>query len=245
MPEPMVIDADGKIVTVRLMDDAWIINQCAGGHPFRPRPGIVWKNADRCAMLPEIPGDRFRDCLRETKNRFGNCAVVAWHDGRVLGHLVWMPRSKAREVRAAGWPFFGPPTEDEGVLVVINLAFCSLSGHEFRRKGVGRAMVNLMTTWARENAWRTIEVYETTGGLFPRDWLDWCIPPAPFWKGRGFTVCAHRPQAYTDEMLAELLADNPRGSEQEQAEKRRIIAAIRAGQIDESRMGRFDLRLDL
>lgn len=135
MPEPVAIDANGKIVTVKLMDDSWIINQCAGAHPFKPRSGIVWTESDHCARLPQIPGCELQNLFRSARNRYGNCAVVAWHEDRVLGHLVWLPRNAAREAHALGWQFFGPPEEDDGVLVVINLAFCSLSGHEFRGKG--------------------------------------------------------------------------------------------------------------
>jgi hypothetical protein len=151
----------------------------------------------------------------------------------------------ARSVRATGWQFFGPPAEDDGVLVVVNLAFCSLSGHEFRCKGVGKAMAGLMTAWARENGWRTVEVYETTAGLFPWDWLDCCIPPKPFWEGRSFRVFAHRPRPFTDEGLSAALADNPRNSEKERIEKQQTVAKIRAGLIDESQTGDFDLRLIL
>ncbi|MFA6134557.1 MAG: GNAT family N-acetyltransferase [Phycisphaerae bacterium] len=245
MPSPMTIDAGGKTVSLALMDDSWIINQCAGGHPFKPRPGVVWTEHDRCGRLPEIPGDKMRDLLQEQKNSLGNCAVVAWHDGRVLGHLVWMARSTARTVHASGCQFFGQPEDDEGVLVVINLAFCSLGGHEFRRKGVGKAMVGMMADWARENGWSTIEVYDVSGGLFPWDWLDFCIPPKPFWEGRGFKVMAERPHRFTNEELAAALADNPRNSEQEQAQKRQTIDQIQAGAVDESQMGHFDLRLSL
>jgi GNAT superfamily N-acetyltransferase len=245
MPQLIAIDANGKIVDIRLMDESWIINQCAGAHPFKPTSGVVWSEAQRCARLPEIPGSRLQDFLRETKNNYGNCAAIARHEDRVLGHLVWIPRSTAREIHATGWHLFGPAEEDEGTLVVVNLAFCSLSGHEFRRKGIGSAMVGLMIAWAREEGWRAIEVYETTGGLFPWDWFDVCVPPRPFWEGRGFVAFACRPQRYTEEELSGLLADNPRGSAAEQGDKQRIIAAIRAGQVDESRIGSFDLRLTL
>lgn len=106
-------------------------------------------------------------------------------------------------------------------------------------------MVGLMSAWAKENNWRAIEVYEVSGGLFPWDWLDSCIPPRPFWERRNFTVCAHRPHRFTSEELSALLADNPRNSEQEQAQKQQIAAKIRAGLIDESQMGHFDLKLVL
>ena len=35
MAEPRVIDADGKQVVVKLMDDSWTFNQCVSAHPFQ------------------------------------------------------------------------------------------------------------------------------------------------------------------------------------------------------------------
>jgi hypothetical protein len=245
MADQAVINVNGKEVSVRLMDDSWIINQCAGAHPFKPRAGAVWSDSDRCARLSGIPGDHFQEFLRGVRNAIGNCAAIAWHDGFVLGHMVWIPRSTARAVRASGWEFFGQPEEDDRTLVVVNLAFCSLSGHEFRGQSVGKAMVALMAAWARERGWQAIEVYGAPGGLFPADWLDSCIPPKPFWERRNFSVVAHRPHLYTDEELAAVLKDDPRHSDQEQARKRQIIADIQAVAIDPSRTGHFDLRLAL
>jgi hypothetical protein len=245
MADQTVIDVNGKVVSVKLMDDSWIINQCAGGHPFKPRAGVVWSESDRCARLRDIPGSNFQEFLQGVRRAIGNCAAIAWQDRFVLGHLVWIPRSTARTVRASGWEFFGPPEEDDRTLIVVNLAFCSLSGHEFRCKGVGKAMVDRMVAWAREHAWRAIEVYDVPAGLFPSDWFDWCIPPKPFWEGRNFDVLAHRPQRYCDEDLTTLLQDNPRNSEHEQTQKQQIVAEIQAGMIDQSRTGHFDLRLVL
>ncbi|MCL2700272.1 MAG: GNAT family N-acetyltransferase [Phycisphaerae bacterium] len=245
------IRVDGKTVTLRLMDESWLINQCAGAHPFKPRPGVVWQAHERCARLPEIAGDEFPNMLRRLRDTYGHCAAIAWHDERVLGHLVWMPRHEARTLRAKGFECFGPAADDAtgagdaGTLVVVNLAFCSLSGHGFRRKGVGRAMVDMMLAWAWEHGWRRIEAYDVTGGLFPWDWLDACIPPRPFWEHMGFAVFGQRLHAYTEEELDGLLADNPRHDDREQEEKRSIVARVRAGQVDEALMGHFDLRLVL
>jgi len=202
------IHADDKTVTIKLMDESWLINQCTGAHPFKPRPGVVWKAHERCARLPEVAGHEFPNVLRRLRDTYGNCAAIAWHGGHVLGHLVWMPRHEARTLRAKGCEFFGPvagdgpEAGDAGTLVVVNLAFCSLSGHGFRRKGVGRAMVDMMVAWAWEHGWRRIEAYDVTGGLFPWDWLDACIPPRPFWERMGFAVFGQRLRAYTEEELA-------------------------------------------
>lgn len=244
MSNPMTIDIEGKRVVVRLMDDGWIINQCAGGRPFRPRQGVVWKASDRCARLP-VPGDQFSGLLRQAKETYGNCAAIAWHDERVLGHIVFLPRRLARDHQATGWQFYGPADTDAGTLVVMNLAFCSLGGHEFRRKGIGKALVALMVDWAREHGWCAIEVYETSGGLFPSDWFDACIPPKPFWEARGFAVVAHRPRQFTDADLQNLVNDNPRNSAEEQEQKRDVVARLRAGLIGDDQLGSFDLRLSL
>lgn len=243
MVEPRTIDADGKQVVVKLMDDSWIMNRCVGDHPWKPRQGIVWAHSDHCVRLP-VPGDELPDFVRQMRDTYGNCAAVAWHGELVLGHIVWLPRAVARKWRSTGWEQFGPAAEDEGNLVVINLAFCSLSGHEFRRKGVGEALVGIMLDWARVNAWQKIEVYDTGGGLFPAEWLDYCIPPRPFWEGRGFSVFAkRRDEIFSDETLSAIIEDNPRNSAEEQRQKEEIIAAIRRGSIDpELYAYRYDLR---
>jgi GNAT superfamily N-acetyltransferase len=230
--EPRIIETDAGRVVVKLMDDSWILNQCVGAHPAKPQPGVVWRHDEHCARLP-VPGDEFGGFMSDVRERHGNCAVIAWHGQTVLGHLVFLPRAVARERRATGCEHFGPADEDEGVLVVANLAFCSLSGHEFRGKGVGKALVATMLDWAREHDWRRVEVYGTGGGLSPSDWLDACIPPHPFWEGRGFTAFArHGDGTVSDEKLDELLRDNPRSSDEEQQRKAELVAAIRRGEID-------------
>jgi len=179
------------------------------------------------------------------KETYGNCAVIAWLDEFVLGHLVFLPKGEARTAGAVGREFFGLPELDDGVLVVINLAFCSLSGHSFRRKGIGKAMVHLMRVWAKSKNWKRIEVFRTSGGLFPWDWFDACIPPKPFWETVGFQMMNFHPHSYTEADLAEIMADNPRNSLQEQKQKQLIIEKIRKGLIPESETGFFDLKLDL
>ena len=246
MVEPITVDADGKEIVVKLMDDAWIINCCAGAHPFKPTQGIFWSHSDHCSRLP-IPGDEFPDFMRHIRDTYGNCAAIAWHRDTVLGHIVFLPRFVARKQRATGFEHFGPAIDDKGILVVINLAFCSLSGHEFRRKGVGKALVDIMLNWARENGWSTVEVYDTTTGLFPADWYDYCIPPKAFWEGRGFSVFAkRRDETFSDQSLKAIMADNPRNNSEEQQQKERIIKDIKHGVIDPTLPAyRYDLLRNL
>lgn len=247
MIEPKHIDVDGKQVVVKLMDDSWIINQCAGGHPFKPKEGVVWKHSDQCARLP-IPGDKLPSFMSEVRQAYDNCAAIAWYDDMVLGHIVFLPRKIARQKHAIGWEHFGPETEDKDTLVVINLAFCSLSGHEFRRKGIGKALVSLMIEWASAANYKTIEVYNTEPGLFPVEWLDHCIPPKIFWEGRGFEVFANHPneEYFSENNLEAIMADNPRDSIEEQKFKTQFIEKLRSGDIDINLYPfKYDLRLSL
>jgi hypothetical protein len=107
-------DAEGKQVIVKPTDVSCISSQCAGMRPFKPRHRVVWRHDEHCGHLP-LPGES------------------------VLGHIVWLPRAVARDFEAAGSQDFGPPDEDKGTLVVINLASCSIGGLESRRKGIGGA----------------------------------------------------------------------------------------------------------
>ncbi len=245
MPTARIIDADGKEVVVKLMDDSWIMNQCAGAHPFKPKEGTVWKHSEHCARLP-VPGDELTGFMSSIRDTYGNCAAIAWCGEKVLGHIVFLPRAIARQRQATGYERFGPADQDEGTLVVINLAFCSLSGHEFRRKGIGKALVGIMLDWASENNWRRVEVYGTDAGLFPADWYDHCIPPRSFWEDRGFTVFAkHRDSKLSPEDMTAIMEDNPRDSDAEQRQKREMLAAIQSGNIDPELYGyTFDLRRD-
>ncbi len=242
MATPRIIDADGKEVVVKLMDDSWIMNQCAGTHPFKPREGIVWKHSEHCARLP-VPGDEVPGFMSKIRDTYGNCAAIAWCGEKVLGHIVFLPRAIARQQQATGHEHFGPTDQDEGTLVVVNLAFCSLSGHEFRGKGIGKGMVGIMLDWADQNNWRRVEVYGTGAGLFPAEWYDHCIPPRPFWEHRGFTVFAkHGDRELCPEDIAAIMEDNPRHSDAEQKQKREILAAIQSGEIDPEVYGHtFDL----
>jgi GNAT superfamily N-acetyltransferase len=237
MVEPRVIETAAGCVVVKLMDDSWILNRCVGAHPIKPQPGVVWRHDEHCARLP-VPGDEFGGFMREMRETYGNCAVVAWRDDTVLGHLMFLPRAVARRWQATGWEGFGPPSDDAGTLVVANLAFCSLSGHEFRGHGVGKALVAAMLDWARENGWRRVEVYGAGGGLFPGDWLDACIPPRPFWEGRAFTVFArYGDGTISDERLKGLMDDDPRNSDEERRRKTQLVAAIRRDEIDPALYG--------
>ena len=246
MISPCIIDAGGKKVVVRLMDDSWTFNECVSAHPFKPRHGVVWSHNQHCSRLP-VPGDQLPDFIDRVRQAYGTCAVLAWHGEILLGHVVFLPKTLARERKATGWKRFGDTASDAGTIVVINLAMCSLSGHEFRRKGIGTALVEIMCQWAVENGWEQIEVYDTDGGLFPVDWLDHCIPPRPFWEKQGFVVFQkHGEGRFSKEYLEAVLKDNPRNSAAEQREEEELIEALHRGTVDQERYAyQYDLRLEL
>jgi len=246
MAKPRYIDADGKQVVVKLMDDSWIFNMCVSADPIKPRHGVVWAHHDHCGRLP-VPGDELPSFMLKMMESYGNCAAMAWHNDTLLGHIVFLPKAVARQRKATGWEYFGDTEKDKETLVVINLAMCSLSGHKFRRKGIGKALTGIMTEWAKENMWKRIEVYHTAGGLFPVDWLDHCIPPKPFWEKRGFKLTGKRGDGkFSDSCLQAVMEDNPRNNADEQKFKTEIIKEIHNNSIDQALYAyQFDLRLKL
>jgi len=77
--EPRIITFDDTTVTVKMMDDSWIINQCVSHSPFVPKAGVVWSHKDRCSRL-QIPGDQFEDTMRSFRDvagrmSYGKCRI--------------------------------------------------------------------------------------------------------------------------------------------------------------------------
>lgn len=69
MIEPRHIDADGKQVAVKLMDDSWTFNMCVSSSPFKPRHGVVWAHHDHCSRLP-VPGDELPYFMKQMRDKY-------------------------------------------------------------------------------------------------------------------------------------------------------------------------------
>jgi len=133
-PEPRIITFGDTSVTVKMMDDSWIINQCVSHSPFVPKPGVVWSHEDRCSRV-QIPGDQFEDAMRSFRDAYGNAAVIAWDGNVALGHIIFVPKAEARKQKMLFHERMPASAGDDKTLVVEAVAFCSIGGQKYRRRG--------------------------------------------------------------------------------------------------------------
>lgn len=229
-----------------MMDDSWIINQCLGHSPLVPKSGVVWSHKDRCGRLL-IPGDEYEQTMCYFRNTYGNAAVIAWDDNIALGHIIFVPKSEARERKMLFHERMLVSPCDDKTLVVQAVAFCSIGGQKYRGRGIGCAMTELMIEWATVNGWRKIQIYGVPSGLFPGHWMDFCMPPKPFWQKFGFEVFSKTESEETwEQVKVENLGDDPRKSPEEMAYKKDIIAKVEQGEISEEEWAfEFDVEKSL
>jgi hypothetical protein len=107
----------------------------------------------------------------------------------VVGILTFFPTPDLIERQAMGWEKM-VAFQDPQTLAVATCVLCSLSGHEYRRKGIGTAMVELAIEWAASHGFKRIAAFDVPSGMVEMDWGHPCRPPKPFWEKLGFSVIA-------------------------------------------------------
>ncbi len=225
-PEPRLIKFDATTVTVKMMDDSWIINRCVSHSPFVPQPGVVWSHEDRCSRV-QIPGDRFEDAMRSFRDTYGNVAVIAWDGDVALGHIIFVPKNEARRWKMLHHDRMPTSSDDDRTLLIEAVGFYSIGGQKYRGQGIGKTMVGMMIDWATQNGWTGMQVFGVPCGLFPGDWMDSCMPPKPFWEKFGFQAFHKVKTGRTwEEVAAAHLGDDPRNSRTEEELKKRIVESI-------------------
>lgn len=226
-PEPRLVKFDDTTVTVKMMDDTWIINRCVSHSPFIPKPGVVWSHEDRCSRV-QIPGDQFEDAMRTFRNTYGNAAVIAWDRNAALGHIIFVPKTEARRWKMLHHERMPTSPDDNKTLVVEAVGFCSIGGQKYRGHGIGRVMAEMMIDWAGRNSWTKMQIFGVPSGLFPARWMDSCMPPKPFWEKFGFEMIRKVENGKTwDEIKAAHLGDDPRNNPTEMELKKRIIENLK------------------
>jgi len=145
-----MIKFDGKTVIVKMMDDSWIINECITHGPTVPRHGVVWSHSDHCTRLL-IPGDEYENTMKELMEKYGNCAVIAWDEKLALGHIIFVPKIEARNRKMLYYEKMTETSYDDKTLVIEAVGFCSITGHEYRHRGIGKATAQMVLDWAKIN----------------------------------------------------------------------------------------------
>ena len=190
------------MIEIRPMDEGYIHVDCLHHGPVDPSSpptrGREWQDAPR---LPPHPwsdetvaelarqyrrisegwaGDPAREFMREMIQRHGTCAMLAWEDGKVVGHLRFYPLTiaqllfeadpkKHRLLADAGVTVFEPDPETLWVLCVmtsrpyVGPQEGEMGGKAFpsskaagARRGRGQKLVAALISWAGERGWKRI-----------------------------------------------------------------------------------------
>jgi len=183
-----------KTVSVRMMDESYVVSDCPQEPvqvtSLRQRRG-VW-----CRSMGVFPGRTppIRDVVEHAQKAHGNCAVIAWDADRVVGILTFFPVEDLVDREAYGWEQMMPYIVQD-TLAVGSCVLCSLAGDEYRGKGIGRTMAELMIEWAQSRGKKRIGVFAVESGLATIHWKDSCRPPKPFWEKLGFSVVGKQTSA--------------------------------------------------
>ena len=205
--EPIERDGSGRlreeerVIEIKPMDDSHIYVSCLHFGPVNPavplRPG--WEQP----KVPDLPphpwtdetiselarkyrclgegqlGDPTREFMREMMGRYGTCAILAWEDGSIIGHLRFYPLSIAQLLARGGEEqqpapshsalLFEPDPEALWVLCVmtalpnIGATEATVDGRHFptarqagARKGTGTKLVRGLIDWADQQGWKRI-----------------------------------------------------------------------------------------
>jgi GNAT superfamily N-acetyltransferase len=146
----------------------------------------------------------------------------------VLGHIIFVPKAEARRLKMLHHERMPITRNDDKILVVEAVGFCSIGGQNYRRRGIGRAMVEMIIDWSRQNGWTKLQIFGVPSGLFPGHWMDSCMPPRPFWEKFGFEVIGKvRTRQTWEQIKAAHLRDDPRNNPTEMELKRKTVESIK------------------
>ena len=180
------------MIEIRPMDESFILIDCLHDGAVDPSspPRRVEKEWQDAADLPPHPwsdetiaelakkyrrisegwaGDPCREFMREMIQRHGSCAMLAWKDGKVVGHLRFYPLSVAHLLLSAAPEKQHPLAEsamlfepDSGALWVQCMMTCApyedadQAKKVGARKGVGLKLARALIPWAKQHGWKRI-----------------------------------------------------------------------------------------
>jgi GNAT superfamily N-acetyltransferase len=181
-------------LVLKPMDRSFLLWRCLHDGP------VTRKNLDVPPDESRLPFRRTAiPLLKRLTELYGSAAILAWEGDRVVGLLRFVPRVVSQMEGGGGFCLLMPhpaglkedfppgvlpskETIEDRTLVVTCMQLLS----DRQRKGFGRAMVERLKSWVREEGWEAIEatayqdlplVYEVTGNA-GRSW----------WEGLGFHV---------------------------------------------------------
>jgi GNAT superfamily N-acetyltransferase len=170
------------MVEIKEMDDSYILDRCPLGTPLDP----LHLSQDEYPGYGERAKEIRRRFFREVRDRYGNCVLFAWDDGKIVGFLIFLPKPVARKLGLKPMP---DPDDERAEKTLVYVCMQLVS--EYREKGLGTRLMEAMVAWAKHNGWTRIEANNISEGSTDEDWRwSWGLPK---WERMGFRVIRDRP----------------------------------------------------
>lgn len=175
---------EGKHVTIKEMDESYIF---AGDmKPNYHTGGVGCCTAD-CAIDPKtaIPNLVFEEYHREAMWRYGQSALLAWHDEKIVGFVNFHPLNASFDIlcphedtpeNRKRFEEFKWPEEPSRALRIV----CVDVAPGFRRNGLGTKLVEALIEWAPDWGFKRLHVGANENA--------WWMPCKPFWEKLEFEV---------------------------------------------------------
>jgi len=133
-------------------------------------------------------GERTREIrrgfFRQVRDRYGNCVLMAWDEGMVVGFLMFLPKPVARKLG-----IYTLPTRELADETLVYT--CMQLAPAYHGQGLGTRLVKALIAWAREHGWRRIEVKNVSSGVRDEAWRwGWALPK---WQRLGFEAATDGP----------------------------------------------------
>ena len=193
-------------LVVEPFNSDFVLWRCVHDGPLtRENIDVGWSDAE------ELPWEALRarnlPFLTKLRETYGAYAIVARHDGQVIGHLRFYPKAVCAMSCSFGMciqqQYPGGPADDfadedfpplDQIQDRTLIVHCMMSGapipaeNKHHREGIGTRMALCLIEWAKGKGWRAIEatafedlemIYEFTGAAGRH-----------FWEKLGFKVVA-------------------------------------------------------
>jgi GNAT superfamily N-acetyltransferase len=184
MNEAMRYIKDGREIVIKEMDESYIF---AGDMRTNPHTGHLGCCTCDGPIDPNkaIPNQVFEAYHREAMRRYGQSAILAWHDDKVVGFINFHPLNASFDIlcpqvdtpenkekyQNIEWP---DKASDTLRILCVDLA------PSYRRMGLGTMLAETLIEWAPSWGFKKLHVGANENA--------WWIPCKPFWQRLGFVV---------------------------------------------------------
>lgn len=165
------------MLRIKEMDESYILDDCPLYMPLDPER-LARRELPEHFDIERAKQMR-RRFFREIRQKYGNCVLFAWDDGKIVGFLIFLPKTVARRL--------GLKTLHDDELTTKTMVYvCMQLVEEYRKRGMGTRLVESLIAWARNRGWRRIEVHDVQKGDEDEDWRwKWALPK---WHRTGFRI---------------------------------------------------------